>query len=87
MRIGGGCSVSQARTDAGLIFLDDGPVALCALTAENEERMRRWQAGTVEGRRDNRAPRPELALGDDRVRERFAAYMRHFDLAPERGRR
>jgi len=57
------------------------------LTPENERRMREWQAGTVEGKRDNRPPRPDLGLGDDRVRERFAAYMRHFGLAAERGRR
>jgi hypothetical protein len=57
------------------------------LTGENERRMREWQAGTVEGKRDNRPPRPDLGLGDDRVRERFAAYMRHFGLAAEQGRR
>src|SRR4051794_24598004 len=33
-------SLSNARTDAGLIYLDDGPVALCVLTSENEDR--RW---------------------------------------------
>ena len=31
-------SVAGIRTAAGLIFLDDGPVALCVLTAENEDR-------------------------------------------------
>ena len=54
------------------------------LTAEAEQAMRAWQATTVEGKRDGRAPRPDLRLGDERVHARFAAYMRHFDLAPER---
>lgn len=35
-------SVSHARTAAGLIYLDDGPVALCVLTADNEDRS--WRA-------------------------------------------
>jgi hypothetical protein len=56
-------------------------------TPDAERRMRAWQAGTVEGRRDGRPPRADLGLDDARVHERFAAYMRHFDLAPERGRR
>jgi beta-lactamase class A len=33
-------TVSGVRTDAGLIYLDDGPVAVCVLTAENEDRSR-----------------------------------------------
>jgi beta-lactamase class A len=33
-------SLSNARTDAGLIYLDDGVVALCVLTANNADR--RW---------------------------------------------
>lgn len=56
------------------------------LTADAEQCMRAWQATTVEGKRDGRPARADLGLGDERVRERFAAYMRHFDLAPERGR-
>jgi hypothetical protein len=48
--------------------------------------MRAWQAGTVEGTRAGRPPRAELGLDDARVHERFAAYMRHFDLVPERKR-
>ncbi len=56
------------------------------LGADAERRMREWQAGTVEGKRDGRPPRAELGLGDARVHERFAAYMRHLDLAPERRR-
>jgi beta-lactamase class A len=31
-------SVSDARTDAGIIYLDSGPVALCVLTAENDDK-------------------------------------------------
>jgi beta-lactamase class A len=31
-------SVNDARTDAGIIYLDSGPVALCVLTAENRDR-------------------------------------------------
>jgi beta-lactamase class A len=31
-------TVSAARTDAGLIYLDDGPVALCVLTDGNADR-------------------------------------------------
>jgi beta-lactamase class A len=31
-------SVNDARTDAGIIYLPDGPVALCVLTAENADR-------------------------------------------------
>jgi hypothetical protein len=54
------------------------------LTAEAEEAMRAWQAATVEGKRDGRPPRPDLRLADERVHERFAAYMRHFGLSPER---
>jgi beta-lactamase class A len=30
-------SVDDARTDAGILFLPSGPVALCVLTAENED--------------------------------------------------
>ena len=56
------------------------------LTADAEQAMRAWQATTVEGKRDGRPPRADLGLGDERVHERFAAYMRHFDLAPEHRR-
>jgi beta-lactamase class A len=31
-------SVNDARTDAGIIYLAGGPVALCVLTAENQDR-------------------------------------------------
>ncbi len=31
-------SVNDARTDAGIVYLDSGPVALCVLTAENADR-------------------------------------------------
>ncbi len=31
-------SVNDARTDAGIIYLSSGPVALCVLTAENDDR-------------------------------------------------
>jgi hypothetical protein len=55
-----------------------------ALTAEAEQEMRAWQATTVEGKRDGRPARADLRLDDARVHERFAAYMRHFALAPER---
>jgi beta-lactamase class A len=30
-------SVSDARTDAGLLYLPDGPVALCVMTADNRD--------------------------------------------------
>src|SRR5438445_5765418 len=33
-------SVSDARTDAGILYLPSGPVAVCVLTAENEDK--RW---------------------------------------------
>src|SRR6266851_1067111 len=33
-------SVSDARTDAGILYLPGGPVAVCVLTAENEDK--RW---------------------------------------------
>jgi hypothetical protein len=35
-------SVSDARTDAGILYLPSGPVAVCVLTAENEDRT--WRA-------------------------------------------
>jgi beta-lactamase class A len=41
-------SVSDARTDAGILYLPSGPVAMCVLTAENEDK--RWvldNAGNV----------------------------------------
>jgi beta-lactamase class A len=41
-------SISTARTNAGIIYLPSGPVALCVLTAENEDRS--WRpdnAGNV----------------------------------------
>jgi beta-lactamase class A len=31
-------SVNEVRTDAGIIYLPSGPVALCVLTAENQDR-------------------------------------------------
>jgi beta-lactamase class A len=31
-------SVNQVRTDAGILYTPDGPVAVCVLTAENEDR-------------------------------------------------
>jgi beta-lactamase class A len=31
-------SVSDARTDAGILYLSGGPVAVCVLTAENEDK-------------------------------------------------
>jgi beta-lactamase class A len=33
-------SLSNARTDAGILYLPSGPVAVCVLTAENEDH--RW---------------------------------------------
>src|SRR5262249_34342277 len=33
-------SVSDARTDAGILYLPSGPVAVCVLTAENQDK--RW---------------------------------------------
>ncbi len=35
-------SVSDARTDAGILYLESGPVALCVMTAENVDRT--WRA-------------------------------------------
>lgn len=32
-------SVSDARTDAGILYLPSGPVALCVLTAQNEDKV------------------------------------------------
>jgi beta-lactamase class A len=34
-------SVSDARTDAGILYLPGGPVAVCVLTADNEDKS--WQ--------------------------------------------
>ena len=36
-------SVSDARTDAGILYLESGPVALCVLTAENKDRSWRQE--------------------------------------------
>ena len=33
-------SVSDARTDAGILYLANGPVAVCVLTDKNEDK--RW---------------------------------------------
>jgi beta-lactamase class A len=30
-------SVNEARTDAGILYLKQGPVAICVLTAQNED--------------------------------------------------
>jgi beta-lactamase class A len=35
-------SLDQVRTDAGILYLPGGPVAVCVLTAENEDKS--WQA-------------------------------------------
>jgi len=35
-------SVSDARTDAGILYLESGPVALCVLTAQNDDKS--WRA-------------------------------------------
>lgn len=35
-------SVNEARTDAGILYLKQGPVALCVLTAKNEDKS--WKA-------------------------------------------
>ena len=35
-------SVSDARTDAGILYLESGPVALCVLTAQNDDKT--WRA-------------------------------------------
>jgi D-alanyl-D-alanine carboxypeptidase (penicillin-binding protein 5/6)/beta-lactamase class A len=35
-------TVSDARTDAGILYLPSGPVAVCVLTAHNEDKS--WQA-------------------------------------------
>jgi beta-lactamase class A len=41
-------SVSEARTDAGILYFKGGPVALCVLTAENQDRVwRRDNAGNL----------------------------------------
>jgi D-alanyl-D-alanine carboxypeptidase (penicillin-binding protein 5/6)/beta-lactamase class A len=31
-------TVSDARTDAGILYLPSGPVAVCVLTAKNEDK-------------------------------------------------
>ena len=33
-------AVSEARTDAGILYFDGGPVVICVLTAENKDK--RW---------------------------------------------
>ncbi|MFZ4611539.1 MAG: hypothetical protein ACOYNM_17105, partial [Gemmataceae bacterium] len=33
-------AVSDARTDAGILYFDGGPVVICVLTAENKDK--RW---------------------------------------------
>jgi D-alanyl-D-alanine carboxypeptidase (penicillin-binding protein 5/6)/beta-lactamase class A len=41
-------SVSDVKTDAGIMYLPTGPVAICILTAENEDRVYRSDnAGSV----------------------------------------
>jgi beta-lactamase class A len=41
-------SVSDARTDAGILYLKGGPVALCVLTAQNKDRVwKRDNAGNL----------------------------------------
>jgi beta-lactamase class A len=41
-------SVSDVKTDAGILYLPSGPVAICILTAENEDRVfRSDNAGSV----------------------------------------
>jgi hypothetical protein len=41
-------SVSDARTDAGILYFPGGPVALCVLTAENKDKVwRRDNAGNL----------------------------------------
>jgi beta-lactamase class A len=41
-------TVSNARTDAGILYLPDGPVAVCVLTSENQDKsFRKDSAGEV----------------------------------------
>jgi hypothetical protein len=57
-----------------------------ALTDEAERRMRAWQGGDPDGAHARpRRPAEDEHLGMPRaaVLDRFAAYMRHFDLRPE----
>ncbi|HEV3167937.1 MAG TPA: hypothetical protein VGZ22_28305, partial [Isosphaeraceae bacterium] len=35
-------SVSDARTDAGILYLKSGPVAVCVLTTDNDDKT--WRA-------------------------------------------
>ena len=35
-------SVSNARTDAGILYFEQGPVAVCVLTNDNDDK--RWAA-------------------------------------------
>ena len=41
-------SVNEARTDAGIIFSAGGPIALCVLTAKNEDKS--WSADNAGNR-------------------------------------
>jgi hypothetical protein len=54
------------------------------LSADGEQRMRAWQGGNPDGG-GARAPRvsEDAALSRAAVLDRFAGYMRHFDLAAE----
>jgi len=55
-----------------------------AFAADSERRMRQWQATTPEGKVGT-APQPvaDVGLSRDKILDRFAAYMRYFDLKAE----
>jgi hypothetical protein len=54
------------------------------LSADAEARMRAWQGGDPDGAQARpRRAAADLGIPRAAVLDRFAAYMRHFDLAPE----
>ncbi|MFN8544119.1 MAG: sulfotransferase [Candidatus Binatia bacterium] len=54
------------------------------LSAEGERRLRAWQQAHPEGKHGrHQHSMDDVGLTRDQILDRFAAYMRHFDLAPE----
>jgi hypothetical protein len=56
------------------------------LSAEGERRLAAWSEQNHQGRHgEHRHSMRDVAIREERVLERFAAYMDYFDLKPERG--
>ncbi|MBI4516962.1 MAG: sulfotransferase [Deltaproteobacteria bacterium] len=54
-----------------------------SLSAAAEERMRQWQQSTPEGKHGKRHTMEDVGITRAEVLDRFAAYMKYFDLKPE----